>query len=61
MLTDMPMAVTCKCLMSVPKKALGQDAPTTFEMPATLNFEHPKILPTMATFDKNPINTANYA
>ena len=54
MLTDMSMTVTCtcQCLMSIPKKALCQDAPTTFEMPT--NFEHPKSLPT--TFDKNPYN-----
>ena len=45
MLTDMP------CFMSIPKKALGQDVPTTFEMLTT--FEHPKSLPTV--FAKNPI------
>ena len=55
-LTDMPMTVTCQCLMSIPKNALGQDlddiniAPTTFEMPTT--FEHTKMLPT--TFAKSP-------
>ena len=36
--------------MPIPKTALGQDAPTTFEMPTT--FEHTKSLPT--TFEKNP-------
>jgi len=52
MLTDMSMTVTCQCLMSIPKNALGQDAPTTFEMPTT--FEHTKNMPT--TFAKNPNN-----
>ena len=52
MLTNMSMTVTCQCLMSIPKNALGQDVPTTYmQMPTT--FEHTKILPT--TFDKTPL------
>ena len=32
MLTNMSMTVTCQCLMSIPKSALGLDAPTTSQL-----------------------------
>ena len=54
MLNNMPMTVTCQCLMSIPKNVLGQDVPATIEMPTTCTVEHTEIMPT--TFDKNPVN-----
>ena len=46
-----------QCLMAIPKTALGPDAPTSFEIPTTV--EHTKTLPIASTFDKNPIKKGN--
>ena len=47
-----------QCLMAIPKTALGPDAPTSFEIPTTV--EHTKKLPIASTFDKNPIKKGNF-
>ena len=46
MLTNMPMTVTCQCLMPIPKNALGQDVPTTAAVEMPTNFEHENAFPT---------------